>query len=512
MWERRVREVARSAFEPPLVLALDVGTSSLRAVVFDRQGRPLEGCGARVAYEIESADDGTAVLAPARLVDCIVQALDRVHRALSLSGLAVAGVGVDTFASSCLGVDALDVPLTPVYLWADTRPSPDAAAMRRELDERATHERTGCPIHSAYLPARVRWLRRAHPEIATRVRRWVSFGEYLELRLFGTARVSLSIASWGGLLNRHTLGWDPEWLRLLELDEHNLSPLVDRDAPLSEPRREWAARWPLFARVPWFPAIGDGASANVSSGCLGASRAALTIGTSGAMRVVLSEPVERVPWGLWCYRVDRRQALLGGALSEGGNLYAWLAQTTRLGDAALVEAELATMEPDAHGLTMLPFLAGERSPGWAGRARAAIMGLGLNTSPREILRAGLEAIAYRFALLDRLLSQVAQDDRHLLASGVALLGSPAWLQIMADVLGRPLTVSEEEATARGTALLALDALRQLPSGVEGVEHQRGETYRPDRERHAQYQFAIERQSALYRLLIDRDAQDERRDS
>jgi gluconokinase len=166
------------------------------------------------------------------------------------------------------------------------------------------------------------------------------------------------------------------------------------------------------------------------------------------------------------------------------------------------------LEPDAHGLTILPFVAGERSPGWAERARAAIVGANLNTSPHEIVRAALEAVAYRFALVDRLLEHAVPVQRDTVASGGALTVSPSWLQILADVLGRPITVSAEEATARGTALLALQALGALRS-LE-VTHATGRTYQPNAARHARYQEAIERQSRLYAQLIDRDADDERR--
>ena len=128
---------------------------------------------------------------------------------------------------------------------------------------------------------------------------------------------------------------------------------------------------------------------------------ALTVGTSGAMRVVVPGGVDTLPPGLWVYRVDRRRALFGGALSNGGNLFEWMSHTLRLDADPAVEAALRTLPPDGHGLTMLPFFAGERSPGWNPNARAAIIGLSLATAPLEILQAGLEAVAYRFALIYR---------------------------------------------------------------------------------------------------------------
>ena len=207
-----------------------------------------------------------------------------------------------------------------------------------------------------------------------------------------------------------------------------------------------------------------------------------------------------MPAGLWCYRVDRRRALLGGATSEGGNVYAWMRDTLRLGEPEAIERELAELPPDGHGLTVLPFLAGERSPGWAGDVRATISGLGLNTTPIEILRAGLEAVAYRFALILR--QRHLRPGQILPSTGLdrqrrRLLSSPTWMQIIADTLGRPVMASAEpEATSRGVALLALEALGAIPS-VEALPAADRRDLRAGLRQPQIYRAAIARQRELY---------------
>jgi gluconokinase len=159
------------------------------------------------------------------------------------------------------------------------------------------------------------------------------------------------------------------------------------------------------------------------------------------------------------------------------------------------------MPPNSHGLTILPFLAGERSPDWAGNVQAAIQGVTLVTTPMEIVRASLEAVAYRFAVIEQRICGRAGCDHKLIASGGALLQSPAWMQIFADVLGRTVVASAEpEATGRGAALLALRALGAIPS-IEGIAAADGEAYEPDVTRHQVYQAAIARQRDLYDRLI-----------
>jgi len=122
------------------------------------------------------------------------------------------------------------------------------------------------------------------------------------------------------------------------------------------------------------------------------------IGTSGAMRVAYrGEAPAKIPSGLWCYRIDRKRVIMGGALSDGGGLYYWLKQNLRLGKDDDVEREIAKRDPAAHGLTVMPFFAGERSTGYHENAVGSILGLRSSTDAIDIVQAGLESIAYRFA-------------------------------------------------------------------------------------------------------------------
>jgi gluconokinase len=286
----------------------------------------------------------------------------------------------------------------------------------------------------------------------------------------------------------------------LQLDPEQLSLLVDLDSPCKGLQEEFSKRLGFLSAIPWFPPLGDGACSNIGSGCITPKRIALMVGTSGAMRALFATEQGQPPWGLWYYRADRKRFLLGGALSNGGNLYAWLVKTLQLPEPAVVEAELAQRSPDEHGLTILPFLAGERNPGWALDARGTISGLRLHTQPVDILQACLEAVAYRFALIYERLQQVAPQPEQIIASG-GLLHSKAWLQIMADVLGIPVTESAEpEASSRGAALLVLETLGLL-SDIKNRAHQFGPTYTPRFVYHAQHLEGLKRHRQLYDTLI-----------
>ena len=469
-------------FQEPLVATLDVGTSSLRALLFDGEGRRIEGVGASVTYRPDTWLDGRAVLDPALLVEQARSCLDSV-----VAQRRIAAISVATFWHSLMGLNSAGRPFTPVYLWADTRSTADALTLRQELDEREVHSRTGCRLHSSYWPAKLRWVRRTEPDLWGAARQWCSLGEHLVRELSGEYRCSLSMASGTGLLGIDG-GWDLPLLRSLEIDPDVLPPLVETSGPLGE------------GAPGWLPAIGDGAASSAGSGCVDASKAALNIGTSSALRVVTEVPPQTIPPSLWRYRLDGSHHIVGGALSEGGNLWTWLRANLRLPALAEEEAALSAMAPDGHGLTVLPFIAGERSPGWRDEARVTLHGISLATTTLDVMRAALEAIAYRLASVHSDLTAVLKRPPVVVAGGGAVSASPTWLQIMADVLNEPVQLlADPAATSRGAALLALRALDRLPD-LSQASFPLAMTFEPDQARHAIYQAAIERQAKLYEAV------------
>jgi gluconokinase len=445
------------------VLALDVGSSSVRALVYDERARELERA-ARRAYEPRHGRDGSAELDPDELVLASRAVLEE-----AAAGGAYDALAISSFWHSLLLLDGGGRPLTPVLLWQDRRSASQSEELARRLDPARVHDRTGCFLHPSYWPAKLAWLAAERPDAMAAAGRVVSFGDYLFLRLTGELRASLSTASGTGLLDLRARAWDAELLDALGLDAGLLPPLGDE--PAGSP--------------PAFPPLGDGACSNLGAGCTTPERAALMIGTSGACRVVRDgEPEPRT--GLFSYLLDARRVVEGGAVSDGGNLHAWLERTLRLDHPELGE-------PDAHGLTFLPLLGGERSPGWNPRATGAVAGLTFDVDAADLLQAALEGVAYRLAEIADALPEV----REVVATGQALLASPGWIQLCADVLGRPVTASAvPEGSARGAAVHALERL-----GAEPHPAPLGRVYEPDPRRAQIYAVARERQRDLYKRLF-----------
>ncbi len=435
------------------VLALDVGSSSVRAQCFDERAEPLD----ELKQERYGGRD------PDEIVDLVRTVIDGRDEGAD-------AVGTSCFGQSLLALGEDGRPLTEILGWRDTRSAGAAEWLRRRLDPAAVHARTGAHLHPSYWPAKLAWLAETEAEAFRSAARFVSFCDYLYERLRGSApTASLSIASGTGLLDLAAAEWDAELLGVLGVD----GSLLPRLSP--EPSEGW------------YPALADAACSNLGAGCTGTKRAALNVGTSGALRILYETERPQPRPGLFMYRLDEHHVVEGGALSDGGNLHAWLEQT--LSDAS---GSLTERGPDEHGLAFLPFLGGERSTGWDPTATGAIAGLTFETTPRDIRQAGLEGIALRFAAIAELLPEIEE----VVATGGGLRSEPEWIQLMADALARPVTASGvEETSLRGAAVGTLERL-----GHEAAEAPLGEVFHPREERAEAYRSARERQQRLYEEL------------
>ena len=474
--------------KPVSLLSIDVGTSGVRAALFDERGSEVPG--AQVRSRRSAAVSDFAELDPDSLADEVVKTIDELLTHHFHSAAQIEFIAISAFWHSLIGVDAAGQHTTPVLTWADTRAAQFAKDLQREFDESEIHGRTGCRFHPSYWPAKLRWLRSEQNEKFRNTQCWFGFAEYLCLRLFGENSTSISMASATGLFNQRDCDWDWNFIDQLGISPDTLPTIkAQTNARLTD---DFALRWPALAEARLITVVGDGAANNIGAGCSTRDKIALMVGTSGAMRVVFQgEPVATLAPGLWSYRACSRRVVVGGALSDGGGLVQWINESLNFDSN-----DFAALEPDGHGLTVLPFWSGERSTGWLAEARGGIFGLRQQTTPVEIARAVLESIAYRFAVIARALDAVAPNAT-IAASGNALRSSPAWLQIIADVLGRPLLLGgTAEASSRGAALLALEAVGKI-ANIEDETFAVDQVFEPDMTRHARYKQGIARQEELY---------------
>lgn len=492
---------SHNALNREFILALDIGTSSVRAALYDDAGNVLPRTIVKNERSLTVTDDGGAEIDADKAFDQVVAAIDEVLRKSEKVNGEIGHVAVSAFWHSVVGIDAAGKATTKVYGWADTRSRDHVTTLRKKFDENAVHNRTGARFHSSFWPAKLLWIQKEFPDVWSKTTQWLSLSDFIALRLFGEAKTSVSMASATGIFAVRTCEWDSELSRFLKIKPANLPAVVSDDSQTFTLNPKFAKRWRRLKAAKWFPAIGDGAANNIGAGCVKKNKAALMIGTSGAMRVAYKgTPPDNIPAGLWCYRIDRETVIMGGALSDGGGLYHWLKKNLRLGKDNEIEAEIAKREPDAHGLIFLPFLAGERSTGYHESATGAVIGLRTATDTIDIVQAALESVAYRFAEIFDQLNSVCSI-HEIVASGGALRESPVWTQIIADVLGRNLYLPDtREASSRGAVLLALKTIGKIEN-IEKTTIPKGQRFRFDKNRQAVYKKARQIHQRSYDVLM-----------
>ncbi len=475
----------------------------MRSALYNCEAEVLPEMMVKNDRAVKMTEDGGAVIGAAEAFAQVAQAIDDVLEISPPEVAEIEYVAASCFWHSLVGIDAKGDTTTPVFTWAETRPAKYVPTLRDKLDEAKIHNRTGCRFHSSYWTAKLLWLRKEREDIFKKTAKWLSFSDFVALKLFGAIQTSVSMASATGIFDIRLSDWDNELLKFLKIKRENLTEIVAEDSQTFQLNEKYAERWKQLKNANWFLAIGDGAANNIGAGCVQKSKAALMIGTSGAMRVAYGGKVPKeIPGGLWCYRIDRKKTIIGGALSDGGGLYRWLKDNFRLKkNDDKTEVEIEKRIPDGHGLTFLPFLAGERSTGYHENARGAVLGLKSATDTIDIVQAALESVAYRFAEIYDQLNDVAKI-KEIIASGGALRESPVWTQIIADVLAQNMSLPDvREASSRGAVLLALEMIGKIKS-IEEIETPKGQEYKFNKKRNAIYKKARKRHENFYKLLIE----------
>ncbi|MGA8118167.1 MAG: FGGY family carbohydrate kinase [Actinocatenispora sp.] len=442
------------------VLALDLGSSSVRAVVLTVDGAdldPVPGASARQEARLQQDADGAAELDLDAYLGATVGCLDALSGSGKLRG--VDTVAVSTQWHSLLGLDQRGEPVGPCLSWMDLRPG--LPEHRSPADPADFHARTGAWWHPFYWPARIAWLRARGVE----AHRWVGLPEYLGLRLWSEPTASVSSASGTGALDTATCRWDAEALELAGVSEAAVPQLADDDWR-GRFAGEYRRRWPDLADARIAPPLGDGAASALGSGCFGPDRLSVTVGTSAAVRLVTADPVGPAP-GVWRYRVDHRRAVFGVAYSGGGILDEWANRLLGVGadDRRVDETALAAIPPGGHGLSCLPFHAGHRPPAADPLgAGGTLHGLRLSTGPAELVAATLEGVCHEVADGARALDP---DGRALPVLGGGAIAASDWLtgRMTAALGGHARRVLDPEVGACGAAAGAL-RVDYLPDTAE----------------------------------------------
>ena len=205
-----------------LILVLDIGTSSVRSALYDLDGNVLPETFVKNERTLTATDDGGAEIDAEEAFEQIAKAIDDVLRKYKSNKNEIAYVAASSFWHSLVGIDSKGKPTTKVFGWADTRSREYVAELRKKLNETDIHNRTGARFHSSFWPAKLLWLRKDFPKIFAKTDKWLSFSDFVMLKLCGRAVTSVSMASATGVFDIGKCNWDNSLLKFVKIKKENL--------------------------------------------------------------------------------------------------------------------------------------------------------------------------------------------------------------------------------------------------------------------------------------------------
>lgn len=449
-----------------VIVGLDVGTTGVKASAF----APGSSWRCTIVHEYpllqpaprRHVQDPDAILGAARkaLGECVAAA----------SGAEVIGVSVSAGMHGLLALDADGRPLTPLVTWADARARGEARALRDEGRASELHARTGVPVHSMAPLAKLRWFAHNEPAVWQAARWWIGLKELLLRWLTGEVVTELSSASGTGLLDMASRSWSSEAVALAGVDPDRLPPIVATTATF--PMAAGAAgEIGLPAGTPVVAGAADGPLGNLGTGAMLPGVAGLSLGTSGAVRTVVDRPQVDADGGLFCYALTDDLWVVGGAISNGGSVVRWAAESLAPDIAraaagsdpdAAVLALADAVPPGSDGLVMLPYLLPERAPLWDPDVPGAYLGLRGGHTRGHLVRAAVEGVCVQLRVVLDGLARVAPVTTVRATGGV--FRNAIWRDVVAAVIGRPVHVGDSAGgTALGAAALGLLALDRATS-------------------------------------------------
>ncbi|MCC6410263.1 MAG: gluconokinase [Saprospiraceae bacterium] len=463
------------------ILALDLGTSNLKVAAFDTRGREV----AVRSTPTPKVGDG---LLDAKTMAIRCEQLIKTLVADLPSGCRIEAVVLSTAMHSIGLFDTGSEALTPLMLWNNDSAGELGQSLRGSAKATDWYKRSGVPVHGMSPMVKLLWLRDAKPELWAQTQSVAGIKEYLWHRWFGVWESDRSTASATGLMNLEKAVWDLVLLRAAGLEMHQLPHLVSTSHCRAFNVRI-ASRLGLEPGTPCFIGASDGALANLGSGAVDAGQAAVTIGTSAALRVVTHKPILDKSMRTFCYRVDEHRFIAGGASNNGGNAMAWFHEKILNGQVSLDELtrEAAKISPGSEGLLFAPYLEGERAPVWDAGARASWTGLSAAHGRGHFTRSIMEGVMFNLKLIAESIENQMEID--VLYAGGGFINNKLWVRMLADILDKPVILPTQniDASIYGAVMLARNSL-----GLNAMQDLKTKQLLPNKARAMQYRFFFER--------------------
>lgn len=472
--------------ENKYMLGVDIGTTSTKAVLFRETGEIMaqENNG----YDLYTPDISTAEQDPEEIFQAVILSIGNVMRHSQINPMELSFISFSSAMHSVIAIDENGQPLTRCITWADNRSAKWAERIKDEDNGHEIYLKTGTPIHPMSPLSKVAWMEHEKTEIARKTKKYIGIKEYIFNKFFDDYVVDYSIASATGMMNLKALTWEKSALDVAGIKESKLSRLVSTQDIFTGCNPALAKEMGILETTRFVIGASDGVLSNIGVDAIQKGEVAVTIGTSGAIRTVISEPKTDTKGRIFCYALTENHWMIGGAVNNGGMVLRWIRDelaasevetANRLGiDVYDVLTRIADeVEPGANGLLFHPYLAGERAPLWSSDVRGSFIGLTLNHKKEHMIRAALEGVIFNLYTVFLALIEVMDTEVTSIKATGGFSRSAVWRQMMADIFDHEVIIPESyESSCLGACLLGLYAEKKIDS-FEVVKDLIGSTYK-----------------------------------
>ncbi len=477
------------------LLAIDIGTTSTKGLAVTAMGEVIASH--QIFYPTQYPKPGHVEQDPEVIFQAVIKSIQEVSK--KITGHRFAGICFSAAMHSVMGVDENGNPITPLITWADTRSSAQSKKIKSLGIAQQLYEETGTPIHPMSPLCKLLWWKENQPEIIERAHKFISIKEFVIHRLTGEYLIDYSTASATGLFDMEQLKWSAKAFELHQILPEKFSIPVSIYHQVVGIHSSFAQQMEIDRQTRIILGASDGCSAQLGSGAMGQGELAITLGTSGAVRVASNKKIVDARGRIFNYILDDEFFICGGATNNGTALLNWYAEkfdpTSSKNLVEFVE-EVNSISAGAEGLIALPFLLGERAPMYDPDARGVFFGVSMNHTRKHFQRSLIEGICFELKSIVNAIEQSVGQSKKIVVSG-GFTHSTTWVQILSNVLGRELIFSDNyDASALGAIAIGFKSL-----GITfKMDHSDERIFYPDKSLRELYEAQFEIFETVYLQL------------
>lgn len=441
------------------ILGIDIGTGSMKAVAVEETGEIIYQNQIFYLNEQTGNEYEQDVVCMfsflQKIIATVITFLKKSPQLISLSSA----------MHSILAVDEKCNPLSKAILWSDKRSSAIAEGLRSSELGKQIYEATGAPIHAMLPLCKIKWFAENDKAVFKKAFKFISIKEFIWYQLFKEYKIDYSIASATGLFNIHRLDWDEKALKFASITAEKLSTPVSTFYQQKISDHSLMDSLRLSNETIFCIGASDGCLANLGSICIDSSEAAITIGTSGAVRVTASKPLMDYEQMIFNYILNEKNFVCGGAVNNGGNVLAWVIEKLfkQEGSEENYSQTIAAIEKvptGSKGLLFLPYLYGERAPVWDEKSSGVFIGVQSFHNQDHFARAAVEGVCFNLKEIFSSLELKVGKIEKVKVSGGWTKEMPL-MQILSNVLNKEIILQNKaDASALGAAYLGLQTLNK----------------------------------------------------